>query len=61
MFLTLPCLYCLGEATLFEEGVRKHGKEFLEIQQDYVSSRGFPFYLQVIMVLLGDQRAIASK
>ena len=25
-----------GEATLFEEGIRKHGKEFLEIQQEYV-------------------------
>lgn len=25
-----------GEATLFEEGVRKHGKEFIEIQQDYL-------------------------
>lgn len=25
-----------GEATLFEEGIRKHGKEFLEIQQEYL-------------------------
>lgn len=25
-----------GETTLFEEGVRKHGKEFLEIQQEYL-------------------------
>ena len=26
----------LGEATLFDEGIRKHGKEFNEIQQEYV-------------------------
>jgi len=25
-----------GEATLFEEGIRKHGKEFNEIQQEYL-------------------------
>jgi len=25
-----------GEATLFEEGVKKHGKEFIEIQQEYL-------------------------
>jgi len=25
-----------GEATLFEEGIRKHGKEFLEIQNEYL-------------------------
>jgi len=25
-----------GEGTLFEEGIRKHGKEFLEIQQEYL-------------------------
>ena len=31
-------LFFSGEATLFEEGIRKHGKEFNEIQQEYVSS-----------------------
>ncbi|XP_065661790.1 metastasis-associated protein MTA3 [Hydra vulgaris] len=25
-----------GEAALFEEGIRKHGKEFIEIQQEYL-------------------------
>ncbi len=37
---------CLGEAGLFEEAINKYGKDFSDIQKDFVSSHQvniFPF------------------
>lgn len=33
--------YCSGEAGLFEEAINKYGKDFSDIQKDFVSSHGY--------------------
>ena len=41
LILSYFITFCSGEAGLFEEAINKYGKDFSDIQKDFVSSHKF--------------------